>query len=298
MKQILAILFLFLLFNAHAQVEIEVTTDSVRISDEMKPAYIVLIPEAELKPVKNKWTRKIRSKTKSKLNIQDNEISIEGTYINTIYSSPIDIYSFLYEIDNQVKLVSLFKIDSVFFTYTDPQDVSQERIHYGIIKFMKEFAIEEYQNNINKEIFKEESKLQALNKELRKLEDKIEAYKKEIMTNEQRIQNSEDKIFSLEKDNNRKIDQIDRKKDAIAEIMDDDDLRKVAKDQLKTLEKDKKKIEKNLEKERKQVIEYESNIFQINRKINEINVDYEKKESEIEAQNQLIESIKTKLEIQ
>lgn len=289
---------IYLVAPVFAQVEIEVTTDSVIMSKGLQPAYITMIPQTSMKPVKKVWSRKIKNKTKSKIITKDNELSLQSTYIDEIHSEPINVYSFLYEINNKVKLVSLFEIDSLFFSYHDSTDIGQERIHFGIVKFMKEFAISEYTKSVQKELVAAEMNLDLLNKELKKIENKHEAYNKEVMTNEQKIKNSEDKILSLEKDNERKIEQIDRKKEAIDAITEDKNLYEVAKDQLKDLEKDKKKIEKSLEYERKEIIEFESAIFKANRKISK-NLDlYDKKVEEIEEQQAKIEAIKAKLNIQ
>jgi predicted nucleic acid-binding Zn-ribbon protein len=98
-----------------------------------------------------------------------------------------------------------------------------------------------------------------LNKEYKNISNDIEGEQKEIKQNEQDIKDSEDLISSYQSDSERKLGEINAKKEANASVTGDDAL-KQAKSELKSLEKDKKSIESKLAKEKKNIVKYQSNI--------------------------------------
>ena len=73
----------------------------------------------------------------------------------------------------------------------------------------------------------------------------------EIKEKEQDILNSEDAITTLTLDNDRKLDQINSKKTAIDNLSGDTELIEEGRDQMKTLEKEKKAITNKQEKEKR-----------------------------------------------
>ena len=77
-------------------------------------------------------------------------------------------------------------------------------------------------------------------------------------------------------------------------MLGDTDLEKQAKTQLKTLEKEKKSIQNKLEKENKNIVEYQSEIEEYNRQIEDLQEKQLAKKNEIEAQEDVVDSIKSK----
>ncbi|MEZ5082235.1 MAG: hypothetical protein R2750_02095 [Bacteroidales bacterium] len=299
MKSILSfIVVAFLFLNTNytiAQQTIEVINKNVNISKGDQPAYIVEIPQGDFDDVLSNWTKLIRQNTKEKVVQEGHEIQITGTQINEIYPDPINIYSAIINSDSSLKLVAVFEIDSVFFNYEKNSTVENEKIHSQLQLFMKNFAVEEYENAVEEELEAEEKKLKELNKDLDGLTKENENLHKSVKENEQDIKNSEDAIKSYELDNERKLGEINSKKEAIASLSAQPELQDQAKDQLKDLEKEKKNISNKLEKEQKNIVKYQSNITEINRNI-ERNLELQEiKLQEINTQEDIVQAVKLKL---
>jgi hypothetical protein len=294
-KKILSIQFAFLILIPlflNAQKKIEVTQENVTMSKGNQPAYKVIIPEANLDIVTKEWTKLIRQDTKSKVEVMGSELNITGTLIKEIYQEPFNIYSALVGADSAVKLFAVFEIDSMFFTAGENNNTLHgEKTDNAIKVFIRNFAVSQYKTAVQDKVDNEEKKLSKLNKEFEDLTKQVESDRKEIKENEQNIKNSQDAIAAYEKDNERKAAEIDAKKEANAIIKDDPELLKVAKNQLKDLEKEKSTIENNLEKEQKNIIKYQANIDELNRAIENNLITIEHKKIEITNQEAIVKEI-------
>lgn len=292
-----AILFIFLMpIFLTAQVNIDVIQQSVKMSQGEQPAYIVMIPQADYDQVLKEWKKIIRQNTKSKIEESEHELFIQVTQISEISHNPIDIYSAVIKTDSMVKVVAVFEIDSTFFTYSEEKpDLRTEKTHHGIKNFMMNFANDQYKSAVELELSDAEKLLKTKNKELTDLEKENESYQKEVKESEQNIKSSEDLISSYEKDSERKLSEINSKKESISGLSSDPELSDQAKDQLKALEKEKKNIGDKLEKEQKNIVEDQANIEALNRYI-ENNVEKQaSKKAEIETQEDIVKAIRTKL---
>ncbi len=292
-----ATLFIILIpFYLSAQESIEIIQQPVKMSQGEQPAYIVSIPQADYDQVLKDWKNIIRQNTKAKIEEDEHELFIEGTQISEINQNPINIYSALIKTDSTVKVVAVFEIDSTFFSYSEEQpDLHTEKTHHHIKNFMRSFAVDHYISAVETELSDAEKLLKTKNKELKDLEKENETFQKEVKESEQNIKNSEDLISSYEKDSERKLSDINSKKEAIAGLADDPELSSQAKDQLKTLEKEKKNIGDKLEKEQKNIVKDQSNIEAINRYIEDNIEKQTAKKAEVESQEDIVDAIKAKL---
>jgi DNA repair exonuclease SbcCD ATPase subunit len=297
-KLSIAIMLFYLLFPLFlsSQENIEVTEQIVNMSQGEQPAYIVKVPESDYDQVLKEWEKIIRQDTKSKVEEYEHEIVIKGTHISSIYHKPINIYSAVINKDSAVKIVAVYEIDSVFFSFSEERpDLNAEKTHHHIEKFMREFAVDQYKYAVSVALSDAEKLLKTKNKELNDLSKQNENYQKEVKESEQNIKSSEDLISSYEKDSERKLSEINSKKDAIAGLSDDAELSSQAKDQLKALEKEKKNIGNKLEKEQKNIVKNESNIEELNRLIEDNTEKQTAKKTEIESQENVVDAIKAKL---
>lgn len=292
---IMALLSLFSVYGL-AQTKIEVTNENTTISKGNQPVYVVNIPEANPESVKKDWMKLIRQNTKSKVMESGAEISIKGTTISEIYDKPINLYSAIISQDSSIKLVSAFEIDSVFFEFRENNKTLQmENTHNAIKEFLKGFAIDQYKLAVQDQLDNEEKKLSNLNKEFNDFNKQVENDREKVKENEQNIKNSQDAIAGYEKDNERKIEEINSKKEANAAIKNDPELQKIAKGQLKDLEKEKSSIENNLEKEQKNIVNYQANIEDLNRDIESNLKLIEEKKTEISNQQAIVKAVTAKL---
>lgn len=289
----LLVVFFATSINLKGQKEVTVINQKVQMSKGEQPAYIVEIHEAFYESTLKHWKKLIRQNTKSKVEDVGHEHVILGTSIIEIYEKPINIYSALIPGDSSIKLIAVFEIDSVFFDInTVEKSVETEKTHSQIQLFLRRFAVEQYSNTAQEELELEMKGLKDFNKELANLTKENESLLKDIKENEQDIKNSEDQISSLEMDNTRKQDEINSKKEAISGINNDPDLLDQAKDQLKSLEKEKKGIEGKLEKEQKNIVKYQANIQSANLDVERNLEKQEMKKDEITKQETKVESLK------
>lgn len=292
---LIGILIIFPFFLS-AQVPVEVERKTVSMSKGEQPAYIVNVPEADFDLVSKDWAKIIRQNTKSKVEEVGQEIIILSTQISEVHHGPINIYSTLLKADSSIKIVAVFEIDSAFFAYSEEtKNLHTEKTNNHITHFMRNFAVDQYKETVEKELDGEEKKLKDLNKEMSNLTKELESHLKEIQENEQDIKNSEDIISSFEKDNVRKLDEINAKKESMASISDDPIRYDAAKDDLKSLEKEKKNIESTLEKERKNIVKYNSSIDEYNRQIDDTLEIQEELKVAIEKQEDDVSKVSTKL---
>lgn len=282
--------------NSSAQNVISVVQEEVSMSKGSHKAYVIEIPQADYDASLKNWKKAIRQNTKNKIEESDHEIIMEGTQIDLIYNAPINIYSALIKKDSSIKMVALFEIDSVFFDFENSEkSIREEKINSQIKHFLINFGTEQYLFAVEKELENEENKLKAYNKEMGSLEKEKENLLKSSAENEQNIKNSEDAITGYEADNERKMTEINAKKESISNLENDPALADQAKDQLKSLEKEKKDIENNLEKEQKKIVEYNSTIESLNKEI-ESNTERQAAQKEtVDKQTQVVEGVRKKL---
>lgn len=282
--------------NSFAQSELSVAQEEVSMSKGTHQAYVMEIPQADYDASLKNWKKAIRQNTKNKIQESDHEIFMEGTQIDLIYNAPINIYSALIKKDSSIKMVALFEIDSVFFDFENSEkSIREEKIHSQIKHFLINFGTEQYLFAVEKDLENEENKLKAFNKEMSSLEKEKENILKSIAENEQNIKNSEDAIAGYEADNERKMTEINAKKESISSLENDPALADQAKDQLKSLEKEKKDIENKLEKEQKKIVEYNSTIESLNKEI-ETNAERQAaQKEEVDKQTQIVEGVRKKL---
>lgn len=297
-KSIFTALLLFLLVPLFSisQENIEVIQKSVSMSQGEQPAYIVNVPQSDYELVLNAWKKVIRQNTKSKVEEKEHELYIAGTHINAIHHQPINIYSAVINKDSVVKVVAVYEIDSVFFAFSEEEpNLKNEKTHHHIKNFMRDFAVNQYKYAVEIELSDAEKLLKTKNKELKDLGKQNEVYQKEMKENEQNIKSSEDLISSYEKDSERKLSEINSKKESIAKLANEPELEDQAKDQLKTLEKEKKSIGDKLEKEQKNIVKNQSNIEELNRYIEDNIEKQTAKKAEIESQEDVVDAVKAKL---
>ncbi|HPE57143.1 MAG TPA: hypothetical protein P5514_12230 [Bacteroidales bacterium] len=275
-----------------SSIKFVVTENKLNTEKGEQPAYIIHIPDAGPDAVTKEWLKAIRGSSKSKPVQIENKIEITATEIEQIHDQPFNIYSMVYQVDTSVRVVAAFEIDSVFFVPPgDESDHEAMKTHNHIRKFMEDFAREQYHEVVANLLETEKDKLKDLEKEHKNEVKENENLKKEIRENEQNIRNSNDAITTYENDNARLLADITAKRDAIAGLSGDEALRDQAKDQLKSLEKEKKNIEGKLAKEQKNIVKYESNIEELNRQVEANEKQQETTRVSIEAQKERVKQV-------
>lgn len=296
---VIIFLILTLIFGSKisfSQVVFEVGIEKREMSKGSQMGYMIDIPQSDLETVRKNWIKLLQEESKEKAVVTDHEIFIEGTLTKEVIQKPINIYSFVYEVDSLVRIYSFFEIDSAFFEYSgDETDIAGEKMYNGITNFKRKFAISQYIIAIEEEMDEEQSILKTLQSDLKKLEKENENLHKEIKENEQNIAEANDELSLLAADNERLLSSITTQRTSVAEISDAE-LKKDAKKELKSLESEKKKVGNKIEKEQKDIVEFESDIKSCEKDIEKNLELQEEKKNEIESQEDVIKSVTAKLE--
>jgi len=283
-------------FISYAQVDFQLSVEERNMSKGEQISYMIDIPQADLKSVKKNWIKLLQEETKEKAIVTDHEIFIEGAIIKEIVQKPINVYSYVYEVDSIIRIYSFFEVDSVFFEYSGSEnDIVGEKMYNGITNFKRKFATEQYIITVKDEMELEEKTLKTLLGDLKKLEKENENLHKEIKENEQHITESNDELNMLDADNERQIKSISSQREELASISDSDQ-KKIAKKELKNLENEKKKIGNKIEKENKKIVEYQASITKCESDIDKNLVLQEEKKKEIETQEVLMKAVTAKLD--
>ena len=228
-------------FISYAQVDFQLSVEERNMSKGEQISYMIDIPQAYLENVKKNWIKLLQEETKEKVVVTDHEIFIEGAIIKEIIQKPINVYSYVYEVDSIIRIYSFFEVDSVFFEYSGSEnDIVGEKMYNGITNFKRKFATKQYIIAVKDEMELERKTLKILLGDLRKLEKENENLYKEIKENEQHIAESNDELNMLDADNERQIKSISSQREELASISDSDQ-KKTAKKELKNLENEKKK---------------------------------------------------------
>lgn len=294
--QLLFLSLLFIVQGISAQVSFDVNAEIRKMSKGDQMSYTIDIPQADLKTVTKNWIKLLQEETKQKAIVSEHEIYIEGALVPEIVQKPINIYSYIYEVDSMIRVYSFFEIDSVFFAYSgNKDDIVGEKMYAGITNFTRKFAVGQYAIAVENELENEQKTLKSLLGELDKLEKDNQDLQKVIKENEQNIAESNDEIKLLDADNDRTISAISTQREVVSGISDKE-LKKTEQKELKNLESERKKIGNKLEKEQKRIVEYDAAIDKSKADIEKNLQLQEEKKKEIETQEEVVKSVEIKLD--
>jgi chromosome segregation ATPase len=179
-------IILFVLFSStgiKAQMPILVADDSLKIGKSSMPALSVTIPEADYEKALKIWIRELQSGTKSKVAIENSEITIFGAEKKVISPTPVNIYSKLMNRDSLLQMVMSVELKKDQYV----ERSTTEKEYANTQKYLKEFAKEQYINVVKDQVDAEDKKLHDLQKELSSLEREKTRLQKSIQSNNNTI---------------------------------------------------------------------------------------------------------------
>jgi len=292
MKRTLLGFMLFVSVIATAQKPIVVTEDTFAMSKGVQPGFQVEIPQVTLIEVEKHWLKYVSNGSKGKsLNLNGENLQTGAVNAN-ISAKPFNVYSKLLETIEAVRITAWFtENDTVFLSkqLNNDQDLAVQ-------KYMRDFAVAEYQAVVKDELKAEESKLKALDKDLNGLIKEEEKSAKKVSESNRAIQKSNDNISS----NNANIQtvsyKIEDQKGMVERTASDANANKGAKQTLKELENQKKQLQKQNEAEAKNIDAMNKTIREEERNIASVKEKRNAKVSEIEQQKLKIKEVQSKLE--
>ncbi len=249
------------------------------------------IHQAELKDVQKEWEKLIKDGSKSKIEDDNGEISIQAAEIDMIHSSPINVYSRLQGIENGVRLVAFFEIGDEFIS-----SKGDERKYDQAVKFVRKFSVDMYRAAVEEEVKEEEKVMKDLKSDLKKLENEKEKLVKLIENNKKGIGKANSDIDQNEYDQKVKEAEIENQI-VVVERLDGaiEDQQKEAEKLLKKLRGEKEKLEKQNKKYHENINKMEGEIEQAEREIDTNADDQRKKNKEIDQQKDTVDDVQDKL---
>jgi hypothetical protein len=192
MKTFSALLTLLLIFNMEikAQMPVVVTEDSLKTGKTSSPALTVTIPEVNYENTMKAWIKELESGTKSKVVTENNEMTIFGAKLKDLSLNPVNVYSKLIKLDSTLKLTVAFELKKD--QYIDRTGTASE--FSKAENLLKQFAKDRYIDLVKDQVDTEDKKLREIEKELSSLEKEKTKMQKTISSNNTDIANEKENI--------------------------------------------------------------------------------------------------------
>lgn len=292
MKKSLFILYISLFFTLQAQEEIVVTMKDKSFTVGEVPSFVTFIPEASYVDVTKTWEKYLGQGTKEKVTFENGEFVILSKEYEKISATPINIYSYIKEYDRELLLVCAIEKDGEFVS----RDMDEE-IYIPAKKYVRDFAVESYQEAVADQIKDEEKTLKKMEGEKNHLLNQKESTLFNINQYERNIVTKQDEITLNKMDQSNKVLQIQAQKELILKLAnageeEQDEAEKV----LKDLEKDFKKLQKANENLHQDIDNYESYIRQEEISLAEIESEMKFVQLDIDDQEYKVRKLQQKLE--
>lgn len=165
-------------FAAKAQEQVVVQTKMMTTQNGNVPAYQVIIPQALQPKVLKEWSRMIVNETgrkeRKKPVITKSEYSIDSVFIKQITEEPLNVNTTFMQKANGVEMLAAISLNGQYIDTANP--VFNERVS----NYIRNFAIEQYQEAVKEELDQEQHNLELLNEKLDQLVKENTKYKKNI----------------------------------------------------------------------------------------------------------------------
>jgi thioester reductase-like protein len=179
--------------------EITITNATERIAYGINPCYIVTIPNTNIETVAKAWISEMK-KAKAKVE-GDYKTIATNAFLTDISDNSMDIFANFLQENNDVKMIVGFSLSGIFLA---PENNSTA--HNAATNFLKQFAEQQYKNQLSKDVSLQKKQIKSTEKEIKKLNkqtDKstknIEENKQNIEENKQNIQQNNDELLNKQK---------------------------------------------------------------------------------------------------
>ena len=246
-----------------AQQPIIVVEDTLEIGKFRMPGLSVTIPETDYDKAVKTWVKDLESGTKSKVMTERDEMSIFGARLKKISPNPVNIYSKFVKLDSMLKLY--VSIETKKDEYIEKANNAEFiKVH----DYIKEFAKNQYTDVAKAQADAEEKKLKDLQKELSSLENEKSKMLKTIQTDNASILSEKDNITRQ----NLELNSVDvslKEQSSMLAGMEDGPAQKEKANQVKELEKRKKKALNEIDSSEKKIKKSNEAIEKANKAIPE-----------------------------
>jgi chromosome segregation ATPase len=289
-KYLIFLLLILPFYSIKAQQPIVISEDSLQIGTSLLPAFSVTIPEAEYDEVLKDWIRELESGTRSKVHTQNSEMQIMGAQIKDISRDAINVYSRLDRLDSALMLYASFE------TAKDEYITSNAGVpeFTEAWAFLKEFAKDQYIDVVKDQVDNEEKKLRDLEKELSSLENEKSKKERSIESDKSDIASEQEEILLMKNELNT-VSAALAEKDSLMVSMGAGTPNDEIADEMKDLEKRKRKAENSIESSEKKIKKYEEDIYKTTGEIPQIERMQEMVRAQIAQQQEIYQRFEDKL---
>ncbi len=173
-----------------AQRSITVAEGPVTFRHGNTPGITLTIPEVSFKNIQDSWIKSLEKGTKSKVQIESEELSIFGANIKEIAAAPVNVYSLVKNNDTTILLAASFELKKD--VYVSAENNMEE---FAKAKaYMLEFAKGHYLQLAKEQLDNEERKLSKMAGELKSLENDKVRMEKMIQSNTTTIGATNDEL--------------------------------------------------------------------------------------------------------
>ena len=290
MKSIFVTLLSVLSLSAFAQKQIIVQEGTVAMSKGTQTSFQVIIPQTTFKDVEKDWQKYVSTGSKGKATAVNGENFQPAAVNANVSPAPFNVYSKLLETTEGVRLtVWLTENDTVFIS----KEVSSDK-DLAAQKYVRDFAVLEYQNAVKKELEAEQEKQKGFEKELEGLIKDEEKSGKKISSSQRSIQRANDAIATNNADIQNTSYKISDAKRMVERTTSDENANKGAKKTLKEVKNEKKKLQKDNESQAKSIDNWNKEIREEERNITDSQQKQAAKKADIEKQKQKVQEVQTK----
>lgn len=276
--------------NLLAQKPIVVTEDSIAYKSSKYPGIIVSIPEVTFDRVEKSWIKELQSGTKSKVVIENGEMSIFGAIFKSISPTPMNVYSKVVSQDSLIKLAVSFEVKKDQFIEKANGDSELQAAK----AYLKGFAKDLYIDLVKDELKAEEKKLNDLKGELNSLQNDKSKMQKSIQSNRTTITESKDNIVLLNTELTKLTAEIAAQTSQLSS-MEEGVSKEEKASYVKDLEKKKKKMLNDIKSAENKITKANNQINQADRNIPKNDADQQAMAGKVAIQEQVVEKYSAKL---
>lgn len=213
------VFFLIAVFSQTSFGQIAVKEESRTMSEGLQPAFIVVIPEAEIRNVQQNWTRTMRREYKGRVRSSGGETVATRVVFVALGLGDIQIFARMSEQSKELELVAWFKSDNAFISSETNLTAANE-----VKRFMQRFAHEQFLERRADALAEQEKKyedqqksLTRLQREKQRLEGNIAKWEQQITEARQRIYQNEKEQEELDRQIKDQLEHVERQRQLLNE---------------------------------------------------------------------------------
>lgn len=291
MKKLFILQLCFLLLNpVFGQKDMHVAVKEVieAMSKGTHTGFEMMIPEQTFKSIKSDLGKYLRKGSKSKTEEANGELFIRGAVVKNITHLPLNIYVKNREVTDGVVLTAWFTADDETF-YSETANPLETA---SIKKYLRDFGVQMHYEAVNEIKLNQERQLKKLENELDELRSEKQRSERKIKEAERDIESNKRSLETTGKLLMTKEEELLRQREVVSKLSGTGgDEEKLAKNNLKKIESDKRKLEKEQESLNRKNDNNSSDIENEKRNIDRNMKKQDEKQSEIDKQKDKVKAV-------